>query len=73
LRKSKSDSNKGQCNVLDCNEEIKRSMSFKKVSEALPKLKFDSSGKKVHLCKVHYKEYKKATKDQRKMETLTWD
>ena len=73
LRKSKADSDKTQCDVADCEREIKRSLSFKKVQDALPKLKFGPVSKKVHLCKDHYKEYKKATKDKRKIETLTWD
>jgi len=73
LRKSRSDSEIPQCNVSDCSENAKRSLSFKKVKNALPKLKFENVGKKVHLCKEHYKQFKKATKEQRKMETLTWD
>jgi hypothetical protein len=73
LRRSKSNDSKDQCNVLNCQEDVKRTLSFKKVQEALPKMKFEKVTKKVHLCKEHYKEYKKATKDQRKMETLTWE
>jgi hypothetical protein len=73
LRKSKSEDDITKCDVLDCNAEIKRSLSFKKVQDALPKLKFGNVGKKVHLCKEHYKQFKKATKSQRTMETLTWD
>ena len=73
LRISKSNELKEHCNVFDCQEEVKRTLSFKKVQDALPKVKFEKVTKKVHLCKDHYKQYKKATKDQRKMETLTWE
>jgi thymidine kinase len=73
LRKSRADSEITQCNVSDCSEAAKRSLSFKKVKDAMPKVKFGNVGKKVHLCKEHYKQYKKATKEQRKMETLTWE
>jgi len=73
LRKSKSENDKIQCNVINCTKLSKRSLSFKRVEEALPKIKFEKVRKKVHLCKEHYKEYKKATKEKRKIETLTWD
>ena len=73
LRKSRAGNDKVQCNVFDCNNDSKRSLSFKKVQDALPKLKFENVGKKVHLCKEHYREFKKVTKEKRKLETLTWD
>ena len=73
MRRSKANDDTEKCNVLDCTLDVKRSLSFKKVQEALPKLKFENVGKKVHLCREHYKQFKKATKEQRKMETLTWD
>jgi hypothetical protein len=73
LRRSKSGSEKAQCDIIDCEFTSKRSISAKKVETALPNLKFNKSGKKVHLCKEHYKQLKKATKTDRKIETLTWD
>ena len=72
LRRSRADDEKIICSVLDCTEESKRSLSHKKVENALPNLKLKASGKKVHLCKEHYKQFKKATKQERKIETLTW-
>jgi hypothetical protein len=73
LRKTKKDSLKDICDVSDCNLESKRAVSMKKVKDSLPKLKFDKTVKKVHLCKDHYKQFKKATKSDRKLERLTWD
>jgi hypothetical protein len=73
LRRSRADDEKTECSVLDCSEESKRSLSTKKVENALPNLKLQASGKKVHLCRIHYKQFKKATKQQRKIETLTWE
>ena len=73
LRKNKKDSGKEICDITDCDLEAKRAVSTKKVKDALPKLKFDKSGKRIHLCKDHYKEFKKATKSDRKLERLTWD
>jgi hypothetical protein len=37
-----------------------------------PDLDIDSSGKRVYLCKVHYKEWKKATKEDRDNERARW-
>ncbi len=73
MRRSKAGDDVTQCDVFDCSEYAKRSLSFKKVQDALPKLKFNNTGKKVHLCKEHYKQFKKATKEKRKIDTLTWD
>ena len=73
MRKSKAESDETHCDITGCKLEVKRSLSFKKVQSALPNMKFGNVGKKVHLCKDHYKEYKRATKDKRKIETLTWD
>lgn len=73
LRKSKSGNQSDKCEVTDCTEDPKRAVSYKKIKDALPDLKFDRTGKRVHLCKEHYKKYKKATKAERTLETLTWD
>ncbi len=29
-------------------------------------------GRRAYLCKLHYKEYKKATKGERTVDRLTW-
>lgn len=61
------------CDVMNCNNSVKRSLPTKKVSKALPDLKFKAERRRVHLCKEHYKEFKKATKKERMLETLGWD
>jgi len=43
-------------------------MSREKVEEA--GFEVEKAGRKILLCKEHYKEYKKATKVERKLETL---
>ena len=73
LRKSRHGDEKEQCDVTDCNNESKRAVAYKKVEKALTNLKFDKVKKRVHLCKEHYKQYKKATKTERTLETLTWE
>jgi len=62
------------CGVADCKEKGHKSLSTKKVKSALPKhgLRKDV-GKRVHLCKKHYKEYKKNTKTERELDRLAWE
>lgn len=58
------------CDVPDCANE-----SFKTVPGDLAKKVFtiDEKKTKVHLCKEHYKEYKKGTKKERAMNRMDWD
>ena len=64
--------NKGaKCNVDGCDEDGVRSLNTKKVEDA--GLRLDSSGKKSVLCKQHYKEWKKETKDARDLESARYD
>jgi hypothetical protein len=66
--------NKDTCGVEDCKEKGMKSLSTKKVKSAVPSLKISKdAGKRVHLCKKHYKEYKKKTKKEREMERLAWE
>ncbi len=58
------------CSVHDCEEPRKRSVSAKKVTKALPDLKFTAEGGRAHLCKTHNKEFKKATKKERELNRL---
>ena len=73
-RKSKSRAAAGKCNVRDCTEEAYRSLFTKKVTDALPELKLVSEDeRRAHLCKKHYREFKRATRDERKLEQLGRD
>ena len=66
------DSNKGaKCNVDGCDQDGVRSLNTKKVEDA--GLRLNSSGKKSVLCKQHYKEWKKETKDERELERARYD
>jgi hypothetical protein len=64
--------NKGaKCNVDGCTEDGVRSLNTKKVEDA--GLRLNSSSKKSVLCKQHYKEWKKETKDDRELERARYD
>ena len=58
------------CDVSGCNNESTRSVSAKKVGGS--GLKVDKQAGHVHLCKDHYKEFKKATKKDRELDRLGW-
>ncbi len=60
-----------KCNVDGCDSGAARSLNTKKVEDA--GLRLNSSGKKSGLCKEHYKEWKKATKDDRSLERARYD
>jgi hypothetical protein len=62
------------CLVKGCQNPVKRSMSGRAVSKALPDMKFKvKDPRRVRLCKEHYKEFKKATRDERKYERMGWE
>ena len=62
------------CSVKGCQGPVKRSMSAKGVVKALPDLQWKTKDpRKVRLCKEHYKDYKKATKEERKLERMGWE
>jgi hypothetical protein len=54
-----------KCNVSGCGKEAVRSLSAAKVKAAGLKVTDD---KHAYLCKEHYKEYKKKTKKDKKLE-----
>ena len=60
-----------KCNVDGCDADAVRSLNTKKIEDA--GLRLNSSGKKSGLCKEHYKEWKKATKEDRSLERARYD
>jgi len=56
------------CDVKGCGSEAERSISGDAATEA--KLNVDEGLKRVHLCKEHYREYKKTSRKDRKLENL---
>lgn len=57
------------CQVKNCSES-----SFKTVDGSLAKkvLSLEEEKTKVHLCKTHYKEFKKGTKKEREIQKMDW-
>ena len=60
------------CSIQGCDQTAQRSMSGSKASMAL-NLDLDPTSKRIYLCKVHYREWKKASKNERENERARWD
>ena len=58
------------CDVSGCSGESVKTVSASKAK--LAGLSFPSELRKVHLCKEHYKKFKKATKKDRELERMGW-
>lgn len=57
------------CDVSGCSKEAERSTSGKKMKDS--SLTLDKKdARSVHLCKEHYRTFRKETKKDRKLETL---
>ncbi|MGA7369167.1 MAG: hypothetical protein WBX01_08555 [Nitrososphaeraceae archaeon] len=59
------------CSVQGCDQIGLRSMSGSKAAMAID-LMVDSSSKRIYLCRQHYKDWKKATKEDRENERARW-
>lgn len=58
------------CNISGCKNQAVRSIPVQKAREVLSEV--NVSGKRAHLCKQHYKEFRKKTRKDRELETLNW-
>ena len=60
-----------KCNVEGCDQDGARSLNTTRVENA--GLRVNSTRKKTVLCKEHYKEWKKESKDDRDLERARFD
>ena len=58
----------GNCEILNCTKQAERSVSAENAKNA--GLKYAEGLKRVHLCKDHYRQFKKETKKDRIIESL---
>lgn len=63
---------KKTCDVKGCEEKKKKSVPAGKASKKAD-LDIESDGSKAYLCKKHWKDYKKATKEDRELKQIGWD
>ena len=57
-----------RCIVPECGEPAVRHLAFAEARKAFPQL--GDEGRRAPLCKAHYKQWKKATKDARTLDRL---
>jgi hypothetical protein len=57
------------CDIVGCEKESEKSLNIKQVTETSLNLK-SSDLRNVHLCKEHYKEYKKETRQSRDLNSI---
>ena len=57
------------CDVEGCSGEAERSLNMKQVANCPLRLK-NMDARNVHLCKEHYKQYKKETKTDRSIDSI---
>lgn len=61
------------CEVPGCGKEADRSISFRKAREAMEDWKLEKDGpRRIHICKEHYRDFKKATRRERDMDRAGW-
>ena len=59
------------CSVDGCSNPAARSVAGKRAAGALPPLKLKGD-RRAHLCQDHYRQFRKATKEERDLERLGW-
>ncbi len=67
----KGDDKERECDVIGCSNPSVRSVAGKKFSKAVSDARVPDS-RRVHVCKDHYKKFRKKTKADRKLERLDW-
>ena len=60
------------CAVTGCGEPAARSLSAAKVKQVLPELKLENVGRRAHLCRAHYRAFRKKTKEERELDRAAW-
>ncbi len=60
------------CGVSGCGKDAVRSVAEGKLKAALPGLSAKADFRRVHLCRDHYREFRKKTKQERELDRLGW-
>lgn len=56
-----------KCSVAGCAEKAVKSVSSQRIPSSM---KIESSGRRAYLCEAHWKQLKKLTREQRKVERM---
>ena len=60
------------CQLSGCKEEAVRSISADKLKKAMSGTSLKEDSRRVHICKTHYRQFRKKTKGDRELERLGW-
>ena len=60
------------CQISGCKEEATRSISADKLKKATSGVSLKQDSRRAHICKTHYRQFRKDTKTDRKLERLGW-
>ncbi|HKZ98418.1 MAG TPA: hypothetical protein VJ326_02335 [Thermoplasmata archaeon] len=60
------------CAVSGCGGKAARSLPTSKIKEVLPDLSLTGDARRSHLCRDHYRQFRKKTKTERELERLGW-
>ena len=64
---------KEKCEIKECDNDAVRSIATTNLIKKMPAAKVeDEKKKRTHICKDHYKQFKKATKEERDLQRLGW-
>ena len=70
-RAPRKDKERGECQISGCREEASRSIPAKKLKDILS-VSIKQEARRVHICKKHYRQFRKKTKQDRTLERLGW-
>ncbi len=61
------------CEVSGCKDKAERSVASRTYQGALPGMAIQGEvGRRIALCRRHYKEFRKATREERELDRLSW-
>lgn len=60
------------CGVSGCGQDAVRSVALDKAKDVLSDKTLTADFRRVHLCREHYRAFRKATKKDRELERLGW-
>ncbi|RLG08001.1 MAG: hypothetical protein DRN59_00080 [Thaumarchaeota archaeon] len=58
-----------KCSVVGCENRAVKSISAQRIPSSM---KVEAMGRRAYLCEKHWKEFKKLTKDERRIERLRY-
>jgi len=62
-----------RCKVSGCKEDGERSVAAKKYQAALPGVSLNGDvARRFLICKKHYRDFRKKTKEERELDRLGW-